>query len=339
MGVTAGRQRQKHLAAEMPKNTLFEAAEKTFAKADKDGGGKVTINEFKDVVSEIEEEEERGNLKMMLKTRNVENFDGEKMLSWEEMFKIITEECCDEEWPKNKLFDAVEKAFAKADKDGSGKMKMNEFKTAVSEIEEEEERGYLEMLIISSKCNVDEDKILSLEEILKIITAEGMDENEMLTSVFKSADIDGKGFLIASEVKEVLLRVKPHLKADIEKNVDIFMRMDPSDGEKKFNIEEAACLFTSRKVDVRGKMKSLFRMCDCDGDGFISRKELVNWMKFMLIFSEDDFDSYGDDDDDYGPEEQKMFMNFMADMSIDVADKDGDGKLNYDEFCIMNEMD
>ena len=165
-----------------------------------------------------------------------------------------------------------------------------------------------------------------------------MDEKEMLTRVLKSADIDRKGFLIASEVKELLLRVRPNLKADIEENMDFFTRMDPSDGEKKIKIEEAACLFTNRKSDVRGKMKILFRMCDCDGDGFISKKELVNWMKFMLIFAEDDFDSYDSDDDDYGPEEQKMFMNFMADMSIDVADKDGDGKLNYYEFCIMNEM-
>merc|ERR1712119_168181 len=149
-----------------------------------------------------------------------------------------------------------------------------------------------------SMFDIDGDKMLSLDETLKMVTNRH-DEKEVLTRMFKSADNDGKGFLIASEVKELLLRVRPHLKADIEKNVDFFTRMDSSDGDKKVKIEEAVCLFAShRKVDVRRKMKIMFRMCDCNGDGFISKKELVQFLKTMGLVDEDDT-----------PSEVKMIIN------------------------------
>ena len=242
-----------------------------------------------------------------------------------------------EDMAENTIKETVEKAFAKADKDGRGKLTLNEFKAFVKEMEEGEEReenehtkGKLEMMM--SMFDIDGDKMLSLDEILKMMTDEDIDDKELLTRVFKSADTDGKGFLIASEVKELLLRVRPHLKADIEKNVDFFTRMDSSDGDKKVKIEEAVCLFASnRKVDVRGKMKIMFRMCDCNGDGFISKKELVNWMKFLNMFDEDE-------DDDYDSDQSRFAMDFMIDMMIKAADEDEDGKLNYDEFCIMNEL-
>ena len=63
-------------------------------------------------------------------------------------------------------------------------------------------------------------------------------------------------------------------------------------------------------------MKTMFRMYDCDGDGFISKKELANF--------------WNSDDDD-------AETNQMIQMMMELADEDEDGKLSYDEFCKMME--
>ena len=118
----------------------------------------------------------------------------------------------------------------------------------------------------------------------------------------------------------MILKRHPEDAADIDNNVDMFIKMASSDGDKKLKIEEAVRLYNSDSVeDPKEKMKTMFRMCDSDGDGFISKKELA---KFMNMFADDD-------DDDDSPAEMKMMINMMMQM----ADEDGDGKLSYDEFC------
>merc|ERR1712071_577949 len=97
-------------------------------------------------------------------------------------------------------------------------------------------------------------------------------------------DKDGNGFLSAAELKGFMLN------------------------------------FEKKEKDPKEEMKTMFRMCDCDGDGFISKKEIVQFLKTMGLVDEDDT-----------PADVKMIIN----MTMSMADEDKDGKLNYEEFCKM----
>merc|ERR1712071_492384 len=130
-----------------------------------------------------------------------------------------------------------------------------------------------------------------------------------MINLIKAADKDGSGFLNVAELKELLLKMSPEDKVDVDKNVDMFIRMaSTDDGDKKIKIEEAIKLFTSKEEeDPKEMMKTTFRMYDCDGDGFISKIELANFWN-------------SDDDDD-------AETNQMIQMMMELADEDEDGKL------------
>jgi len=227
----------------------------------------------------------------------------------------------------------VEKAFAKCDKDGNGKLTMNEFKATLLEIihEGDEDREMVKddamMEMVMDMVDGDGDKMVSLNELLKMLEIgdekmDDVDEKEMFKRMIKAADKDGNGFLSAAEMKELLLKMNPGdaaFAADVDKNVHMFMMMASTDGDKKLKIEEAIKLFTDEEEeDPKEKTKTMFRMCDCDGDGYISKKEIVQFMKTMGFVDEDDT-----------PAEVKMIIN----MTMSMADEDKDGKLNYEEFC------
>merc|ERR1711892_491140 len=216
---------------------------------------------------------------------------------------------------------AVKNAFTKADKDGNGKLSLNEFKVAMVELAEDdddkavaENNDAIEMLM--SMVDGDGDKMLTCEELLKLLEL-GTDEDDgkqIVISMIKAADTDGNGYLTASELKELLLTMNPADKADIDKNIDMFMRMASTDGENRIKIEEAIKLLTEEEDDdPQAKMKTMFRMCDGDGDGSISKKELAKFMNMNMC---------ADDDDDDSPGDIKQMINMMMVM----ADEDGDGK-------------
>merc|ERR1711892_747887 len=201
---------------------------------------------------------------------------------------------------------AVKNAFTKADKDGNGKLSLNEFKVAMVELAED-----------------DDDKAVAenndaIKMLMNMVDGDG---KQIVINMIKAADTDGNGYLTASELKELLLTMNPADKADIDKNIDMFMRMASTDGEKRIKIEEAIKLLTEEEDDdPQAKMKTMFRMCDGDGDGSISKKELAKFMNMCA-----------DDDDDDSPGDIKQMINMMMVM----ADEDGDGKVSYEEFCKM----
>merc|ERR1712002_557139 len=95
--------------------------------------------------------------------------------------------------PERKI--EVEKAFAKADKDGSGTLSINEFMAAMQELSESD--GELEDMKNKGLCECiiaavdgDGDKAVTLEELFKVI-----DDEMMFRNLIKSADVDGDGFI------------------------------------------------------------------------------------------------------------------------------------------------
>lgn len=163
------------------------------------------------------------------------------------------------------------------------------------------------------------DKKLTYDEFVKLVESE---EDELVINAIKAADKDGSGFLTASELKELLLKTDPTTKDtdDMDSKVAMLIKMTSVGGDNKLKIEEVIKMFTGDKETKKPKqtMGDMFRMYDVDGDGFISKKELAKFMKI----SED----YDDENADFG-------TKLMVEMIMMMVDQDEDGKLNYEEFC------
>lgn len=214
---------------------------------------------------------------------------------------------------------AMKKAFINA-----AKLSMNDLKTAMLEVaENEEERKELEdsddntMEVLLNLVDGDGDKKLTYDEFVKLLESE---ENDLVINAIKAADKDGSGFLDASELKELMIKIDPSSKKskDIDEKIDIVIKMTAIGGNNKVRIEEVIKLFTGKKEDPKQMMGAMFRMYDVDGNGYISKKELA---KFMHIS-----DDYDDDKADFG-------TKMMVEMIMMMVDQDEDGKLNYAEFC------
>ena len=222
----------------------------------------------------------------------------------------------------------VSKAFAKADKDENGKLTIKEFADIMLELaEDDEDRKAAEnessVEMIMGMVDEDGDKMVSLQELLRLLEiGNNADEDgkELAINMIKAADKDDNGYLTAGELKELLMKMDPEDEEDMDETVAMFIKMGSANGDKKLKVEEAIKLFTSaEEEDPKERFKTMFRMCDSDGNGVVSKKELSTFMSSMG----------GDDDDD------KSTSRMIIGMMMSMHDEDEDGVLSFEEFCKM----
>lgn len=75
----------------------------------------------------------------------------------------------------------------------------------------------------------------------------------------------------------------------------------------------------SVKGDKESKLRFAFRIYDMDNDGFISNGELFQVLKMMV-----------------GNNLKDAQLQQIVDKTILFADKDEDGKINFEEFCSVS---
>ena len=222
----------------------------------------------------------------------------------------------------------VSKAFAKADKDENGKLTIKEFADVMLELaEDDDDRKAAEnessVEMIMGMVDQDGDKMVSLQELLRLLeigNSADEDGKELAINMIKAADKDDNGYLTAGELKELLMKMDPEDEEDMDETVAMFIKMGSANGDKKLKVEEAIKLFTSaEEEDPKERFKTMFRMCDSDGNGVVSKKELSTFMSSMG----------GDDDDD------KSTSRMIIGMMMSMHDEDEDGVLSFEEFCKM----
>nr|XP_012803869.1 calcineurin subunit B type 2 [Jaculus jaculus] len=136
------------------------------------------------------------------------------------------------------------------------------------------------------------------------------DEIKRLVRSFKKLDLDKSGTLTTEEFMTL-----PKLQQNplVFRVIDIF----DTDGNGEVDFHEfivGASQF-SVKGDEEQKLRFAFRIYDIDKDGYISNGELFQVLKMMV----------GDNLKDWQ-------LQQLVDKTILVLDKDGDGKISFQEF-------
>ncbi|XP_012878729.1 PREDICTED: calcineurin subunit B type 2 [Dipodomys ordii] len=137
------------------------------------------------------------------------------------------------------------------------------------------------------------------------------DELRRLGKRFKKIDLDKSGALSVEEFLSL-----PQLKQNplVKRVVEIF----DVDGNGVVDFREF--IMGASQFSVKGaeeeKLRFAFRIYDIDNDGFISNGELFQVLKMMV----------GDNLKDWQ-------LQQLVDKTIIVLDKDGDGRISFEEFC------
>merc|ERR1719186_104122 len=227
---------------------------------------------------------------------------------------------------------AVETAFAMADTAETGKLTKEQLKVVLEGLINDG----LDAAFISDKKMLDNDdslrmfievadrdgdKLINLNELLIMMDLgdEKMDHKEMFTKLVKAADKDGNGLITTEELRFMIVTAGFEEEDEASGMANMFMAMGDTSGDKKLKIEEVVSLFIDgpKEEEPMDKMKQIFRMYDTDADGFISKKELLEYINSMGYVDEDDT-----------PED----VNMMVNMLMAGSDEDRDGKLSYEEF-------
>ncbi|XP_032164070.1 calcineurin subunit B type 2 [Mustela erminea] len=139
------------------------------------------------------------------------------------------------------------------------------------------------------------------------------DEIKRLSKRFKKLDLDRSGSL---SVEEFLSLPELHQNPLVQRVIDIF----DTDGNGEVDFKEFV-LGTSQ-FSVRGdeeeKLRFAFSIYDIDKDGYISNGELFQVLKLMV----------GDNLEDWQ-------LQQLVDKTIIVLDRDGDGKISFEEFSAV----
>lgn len=139
------------------------------------------------------------------------------------------------------------------------------------------------------------------------------DEIRRLGKRFKKLDLDNSGALSIDEFMSL-----PELQQNplVQRVIDIF----DADGNGEVDFKEfiQGVSQFSVKGDKLSKLKFAFRIYDMDNDGFISNGELFQVLKMMV-----------------GNNLKDTQLQQIVDRTIVFADKDEDGKINFEEFCTV----
>jgi len=135
------------------------------------------------------------------------------------------------------------------------------------------------------------------------------DEIANLKKTFTEMDENGDGSISVGELKNALARAKNGEQSDV---LHIIKAAD-IDGDGKIDYNELLSTFVDRKLNAKEeRMFVAFSKLDQNGDGRISAEELEGVLKKEHVFSADDHSSVA--------------------RLLKEADKDGDGKIDYEEF-------
>ena len=126
-----------------------------------------------------------------------------------------------------------------------------------------------------------------------------------MRDTFKAADKDGSGKLNLREMEKLVLAM-PGMKKEY---AEMILKHADHDRDMMINYDELINMFTHDEPE--DKAKAMYRMYDTDKDGTISKRELAKLM------------SMG---------EAQLGSGMMA-LVWSMADEDGDGRLDFEEFC------
>ncbi|KAB0391671.1 hypothetical protein E2I00_008663, partial [Balaenoptera physalus] len=147
------------------------------------------------------------------------------------------------------------------------------------------------------------------------------DEIKRLGKRFKKLDLDNSGSLSVEEFMSL-----PELQQNplVQRVIDIFDT--DGNGEVDFKGKEVVFFKTTKfiegvsqfsvKGDKEQKLRFAFRIYDMDKDGYISNGELFQVLKMMV-----------------GNNLKDTQLQQIVDKTIINADKDGDGRISFEEFC------
>ncbi|KAF3852670.1 hypothetical protein F7725_006025 [Dissostichus mawsoni] len=131
------------------------------------------------------------------------------------------------------------------------------------------------------------------------------DEIKRLGKRFKKLDLDNSGSLSVEEFMSL-----PELQQNplVQRVIDIF----DTDGNGEVDFKEFIEGVSQFSVKVA------FRIYDMDKDGYISNGELFQVLKMMV-----------------GNNLKDTQLQQIVDKTIINADKDGDGRISFEEFCAV----
>ncbi|RXM37171.1 WD repeat-containing protein 92 [Acipenser ruthenus] len=139
------------------------------------------------------------------------------------------------------------------------------------------------------------------------------DEIKRLGKRFKKLDLDNSGSLSVEEFMSL-----PELQQNplVQRVIDIF----DTDGNGEVDFKEfiEGVSQFSVKGDKEQKLRFAFRIYDMDKDGYISNGELFQVLKMMV-----------------GNNLKDTQLQQIVDKTIINADKDGDGRISFEEFCAL----
>ncbi|XP_063712226.1 calcineurin subunit B type 2-like [Symsagittifera roscoffensis] len=139
------------------------------------------------------------------------------------------------------------------------------------------------------------------------------EEIKRLGKRFQKLDLDNSGTLSLDEFMSL-----PELRQNplVQRVLDIFDSDESGEIDFKEFIQGMSQF--SVKGDKTSKLKFAFKIYDIDKDGFISNGELFQVLKIMV-----------------GSNLNDVQLQQIVDKTIFFADQDGDGKINFDEFCAV----
>lgn len=137
------------------------------------------------------------------------------------------------------------------------------------------------------------------------------DEIKRLGKRFKKLDLDNSGSLSVDEFMSL-----PELTQNplVQRVIDIFD--EDGNGEVDFKEFIQGVSQFSVRGDKQSKLRFAFKIYDIDNDGYISNGELFQVLKMMV-----------------GSNLKDAQLQQIVDKTILIADKDEDGKINFEEFC------
>ncbi|XP_056423883.1 calcineurin subunit B type 1 isoform X1 [Hyla sarda] len=161
-------------------------------------------------------------------------------------------------------------------------------------------------------------RLLREPQILPVMASGGRklvdaDEIKRLGKRFKKLDLDNSGSLSVEEFMSL-----PELQQNplVQRVIDIF----DTDGNGEVDFKEfiEGVSQFSVKGDKEQKLRFAFRIYDMDKDGYISNGELFQVLKMMV-----------------GNNLKDTQLQQIVDKTIINADKDGDGRISFEEFCAV----